>query len=211
MAETAAAVRPETVFHLGGRVSGAVDPALVAPTFRSLLASSVALLAAAEAGRIGRLVLIGSTDEPHGDEVPASPYGAAKGAVTSYSRMFADAFATPVVIVRPAETFGPGQAAGKLLPYAAACALRGEAPRLSSGRRRGDWVFVDDVVDGLLRALGSDVEPSWGALPDRPAEPEHVADVEHTARVIGWRAHTPLEEGLRRVGDAARRAPSAPR
>ncbi|MDN5750691.1 MAG: NAD-dependent epimerase/dehydratase family protein, partial [Pseudonocardia sp.] len=57
-----------------------------------------------------------------------------------------------MVIVRPAETFGPGQAAGKLLPYAAACALRGEAPRLSSGRRRGDWVFVDDVVDGMLSA-----------------------------------------------------------
>ncbi|MDN5750692.1 MAG: hypothetical protein L0H64_19645 [Pseudonocardia sp.] len=69
MAETVVAVRPETVFHLGGRVSGVVDPALVAPTFRSLRASSVALLAAAEAGRITRLVLIGSTDEPHGDEV----------------------------------------------------------------------------------------------------------------------------------------------
>lgn len=238
VAETVDAVRPDTVFHLGGRVSGAVDPGLVAPTFQSLLASSVTLLAAAQAGRIGRLVLVGSTDEPHGDEVPASPYGAAKGAVTSYARMFAAAFATPVVIVRPAETFGPGQAGGKLLPYAAACALRGEAPQLSSGRRRGDWVYVDDVVDGmlsaareapdgaeldlgtgvlrsnreivdgLLRVLGTDVAPAWGALPDRPAEPEHVADVEHTARVLGWRARIPLEEGLRRTAQAARRAAS---
>lgn len=229
-----ATMRPDVVFHLGGRVSGAVDPKLVGPTFGSLLASSIALLSAAETGQVGRLVLLGSTDEPETGGQPASPYGAAKGAMTAYARLFVSAFAAPVVCVRPAETFGPGQAPGKLLPYVAASALRGERPRLSSGRRRGDWVFVDDVVDGLmaaaraapdgadldlgtgvlrsnrtmvqglLKALGSDIVPEWGALPDRPHEPERVADVDRTAHVIGWSPTVSVGDGLRRTADAAR-------
>jgi UDP-glucose 4-epimerase len=231
---TVRGIRPDVVLHLGGRVSGAVDPGLVAPTFRSLLASSVALLSAAQSGDVGRLVLVGTTDEPRAGEVPASPYSAAKGAMTAYAKLFAEAFSAPVISVRPAETFGPGQSAGKLLPYTAATVLRGEIPQLSSGRRRGDWVYIDDVVDGLLeatanapdgadldlgtgvlrtnrevveellRALGSDVVPNWGALPDRPTEPEHAADVEHTAAVLGWRARVSLQDGLRRTAAAAR-------
>jgi len=235
---TVGAIQPDVVLHLGGRVNGAVDPGLVGPTFQSLLASSVALLSAAQSGDVGRLVLVGSTDEPLAGEVPASPYGAAKGAMTVYAKFVAEAFSAPVISVRPAETFGPGQSAGKLLPYTAATVLRGEIPQLTSGRRRGDWVYVDDVVDGLLtatrlapdgadldlgtgvlrssrevveallRALGTDVVPKWGALPDRPTEPERAADVAKTARVLRWRASTTLEEGLRRTAAAARTAAS---
>jgi len=37
--------------------------------------------------------------------------------------------------------------------------LRGEAPKLSSGQRPVDWVFVDDVVEGLaLMAVAPDIE-----------------------------------------------------
>lgn len=229
-------LQPDVVIHLGGHVSGAVDPLLVASTFESLLTSSVTLLSAAQAGDLGRLVLVGTTDEPRPGETPSSPYAAAKAAMTAYAKLFTTAFTTPVVCVRPAETFGPGQAPAKLLPYVAAAALRGERPELSSGRRRGDWVYVDDVADGLLlaarhapdgadldlgtgrlrsnreivegllRALGSDVTPHWGARPDRQHEQERVADVDHTARVLGWRATVSLSEGLRRTADAARMA-----
>ena len=30
--------------------------------------------------------------------------------------------------------------------------LQGEAPKLSSGQWQADWIYVDDVVDGLLAA-----------------------------------------------------------
>lgn len=230
------AVGPDLVIHLGGRVSAAVDPGLVGPTFSTLLSSSITLLAAAQSGEIGRLVLVGSTDEPRPGDTPASPYGAAKGAMTAYAKLYAEAFAAPVVCVRPSATYGPGQSPTKLLPYCAACVLRGERPRLSSGTRRDDWIYVDDVIDGLLvagahapagvdldlgtgmlhrnrdvvegllRALGSEVAPLWGALPDRPHEPERAADVERTRRVLGWRPRVGLGEGLRRTAAAARGA-----
>jgi len=107
---------------------------------------------------------------------------------------------------------------------------------VSSGRVRGDWVYVDDVVagmlaaarsapdgadldlgtgvlrlsrgvvEGLVRALGSDIVPRWGALPDRPGEPERPADVAHAARLIGWRSTVSLVEGLRRTAATARQS-----
>lgn len=162
-------IRPDMVIHLGGLVSGAVDPNLVAPTFGSLLASSITLLAAAQNGDIGRLVLVGTTDEPRAGEIPASPYGAAKGAMTTYAKLYTRSFSAPVVCVRPAETYGPGQSPTKLLPYTAATVLRGDVPRLSSGRRRGDWIYIDDVVDGLLTAAmdapdGAELDLGTGVL-----------------------------------------------
>jgi nucleoside-diphosphate-sugar epimerase len=30
--------------------------------------------------------------------------------------------------------------------------LRGERPKLTSGRRLVDWIYIDDVVEGLMRA-----------------------------------------------------------
>jgi len=228
-------VQPDVVVHLGGCVSGAVDPHLVLPTFNTLLASSVALLTAVQDGDVGRLVLIGSTDEPSAGGTPGSPYSAAKTAMTAYAKLYAEAFAASVVCVRPSQAFGPGQAPTKLLPYTAAAVLRGERPRLTSGARRGDWIYIDDVVDGLLAAaqnapdgaevdlgtgrlrsnrevvegllaaLGTDIQPLWGALPDRPGEPERAADLARTADVLGWQPRVSLDDGLNRTADAARR------
>jgi len=49
--------------------------------------------------------------------------------------------------------YGPGQVDHtKVVPYSILAALRGEAPRLTSGTRPVDWIYVDDVVAGLLAA-----------------------------------------------------------
>jgi nucleoside-diphosphate-sugar epimerase len=51
-------------------------------------------------------------------------------------------------------TYGPGQRSDKLVPHVIGSLLRREAPKLSSGRRLVDWIYVDDVVRGLLLAGG---------------------------------------------------------
>jgi UDP-glucose 4-epimerase len=38
-----------------------------------------------------------------------------------------------------------------LIPYVIKSLLRGEAPRLGSGVRLVDWIYIDDVVEGLVR------------------------------------------------------------
>jgi UDP-glucose 4-epimerase len=146
-------VKPDTIIHLGGLVNGTPDLTLIIPTFHSLLTSTVNLLAVATEVGCRRVLLVGSLEEPTGcsaETYPTSPYGAAKWAASAYGRMFHHVFGVPVVIARTYMTYGPGQPNWKVIPSTILSLLRGEAPRLSSGRRELDWVYVDDVVDGLL-------------------------------------------------------------
>ena len=57
-----------------------------------------------------------------------------------------------------------------------------------------------EVVERLVQLSGADVEPVFGAVPDRPLEVEPVADTDAAAAALnGWRATLDLTEGLRRT------------
>jgi nucleoside-diphosphate-sugar epimerase len=152
-------VKPDVIFHLGGLVNGAPEPALVLPTFHSLLTSTVNLLDVATELGCRRVVLVGTLEEPQGDAeaVPTSPYGAAKWAASAYGRMYHRLCRTPVVIIRTFMTYGPGQPEWKVIPYTILSLLADRVPEISNGERRLDWVYLDDVVEGFLRA---------GSVPD---------------------------------------------
>ena len=150
------AVEPELVFHLASHVAGARDVALVLPTFYDNLTSTVHLLTSVAEAGCRRIVLACSSEEPQAgkDEAsPCSPYAAAKWASSMYGRMFNELFKLPIVMPRIFMTYGPDQKdTQKLVPFVILSLLRGEIPTLSSGRRRADWIYVDDVVEGLMRA-----------------------------------------------------------
>ena len=147
-------VQPDIIVHLAGHVTA--DPGLsqVLPTFQSLLADTVNLLTAVPESGARRAVLVGSLTDPRGDPAawtPCSPYVAAKWAASAYGRMFHARYDTPVVLARPGMTYGPGQGPTKLIPYVVRSFLAGEPPRLSRGRLLADWIYIDDMVDGLVR------------------------------------------------------------
>jgi UDP-glucose 4-epimerase len=49
------------------------------------------------------------------------------------------------------HVYGPAQRdLNKPIPYVILSLLRGQTPRLSSGARPMDWIYVDDVVDGVI-------------------------------------------------------------
>jgi UDP-glucose 4-epimerase len=151
------AVQPEIVFHLASYVVGERELGAVLPTFYDNLASTVHLLTAAKETECQRVVLACSSEEPQildNDTTFAySPYAAAKWASSIYGRMFYQLFQLPVVMPRIFMTYGPDQKdVQKLVPFVALHLLRGETPKLSSGKRRADWIYVEDVVEGLLRA-----------------------------------------------------------
>ena len=79
---------------------------------------------------------------------------------TGSFRSFHDLYGHPVVVARLFMVYGPGQwALSKLIPSTILTLLRGEAPKVSSGERPVDWVYIDDVVDGILAcAVASGVE-----------------------------------------------------
>ena len=155
VAATFARVRPDVVYHLAGFVSGSREVEAVLPSLRDNLVSAVNVLVAA--GRIGcSVVLAGSQEEPEPgleEPVPASPYAAAKLAVGSFARMLHALHRLQVVNLRIFMVYGPGQHdRTKLVPYVVTSLLREEQPKLSSGTRPVDWVYVDDVVDAFIAA-----------------------------------------------------------
>jgi UDP-glucose 4-epimerase len=160
-----AATRPELVFHLAGHAHATRSLDAVVPTLSGNLLTTVHLLTAlAESqasGKSGlrRVILAGSLEEPAGggdDVTPSSPYAAGKYAAACYARMFHRLYGTPVSVARTFMVYGPGkQDPAKLVPYVTRSLLRGEAARLSSGTRRVDWVYVEDVARGFLTAAAA--------------------------------------------------------
>lgn len=150
-------IKPNLIYHLSGHVTASPQLDLVLPIFHSLLESTVHLLAAAAEHGAPRVVLTGSLTEPAptvDDVAPASPYAAAKWAASAYGRLFHELYHLPVVIARPFMTYGPGQGSTKVIPYVTRCLLQGDSPKLSSGQWQTDWIYVDDVIEGLV-AVGT--------------------------------------------------------
>lgn len=148
-------IEPDVVFHLASNVHGAREVEHVLPMLHGNLMSTVNLLDALSRSGCRRVIITGSQEEPtEPGGVPSSPYAAAKWASSAYARMFHGLYELPVVLLRVFMVYGPGQRdVNKLIPYTIRTLLAHEAPRLSSGERPVDWIYVDDVVDAYLAAL----------------------------------------------------------
>ena len=145
---------PNIIFHLASHVVGARDLEIVMPTFKSNLASTVNILTESTKLACEKIVLIGSLEEPEESTsfiTPSSPYAAAKFASSAYGRMFHALYQAPVTIARLFMVYGPGQRdLTKLVPYVILSLLREKNPNLTSGQRLVDWIYVQDVIDGLI-------------------------------------------------------------
>jgi UDP-glucose 4-epimerase len=200
------AIKPVVIFHLASHVMGARNLENVLPTFRSNLLSTVNILTVASEVGCRRIVLTNSLEEPDlGDptSIPSSPYAAAKWASSGYARMFHALYQLPVVILRLFMVYGPAQQdLGKLIPYVTLCLLRGEAPRLTSGQRDVDWIYVDDVVDGIIAAAqasnveGKTIEIGSGELVSIRNVVEHLVRLTNPTiqPIFGALAERPLEQ-----------------
>jgi UDP-glucose 4-epimerase len=148
-------IRPQILFHLASRVTGSRELKEVVPIFQANLASTVNVLTSSVDSGCERIILAGSSEEPRqlNCATPCSPYAVAKWSGTAYASMFRALFGLPVVVPRIFMTYGPGQVdEQKLVPYTIRCMLKGDRPKLSSGARLIDWIFVKDVVEGLIKA-----------------------------------------------------------
>ena len=148
-----AEVQPHVVINLAGLVAGSRDRSFVLPMLQTNLAAAVTLLdAAVESGCCEAFVQAGSLEEiDRRDEPPSSPYSAAKSAATHYAQLYGQHYGLNCGVARIFMVYGPGhQDNTKLIPSVIHDGLRGVPIQLSSGSRRVDWVYVDDVADALL-------------------------------------------------------------
>jgi UDP-glucose 4-epimerase len=147
--------RPDYIYHLAGSASAVEDRALVMAMLHTNLCGTVHVLLAAAETACDRVVLTCSAEEARGpnfEAAVASPYGAAKTAASVYGRLFHRVYGVPVVLVRPILVYGPRQHPSKLIPYVIRSLLRNDAPLLSRGERLCDFVYVNDVIRGILMA-----------------------------------------------------------
>jgi UDP-glucose 4-epimerase len=65
----------------------------------------------------------------------------------------------------------------------------------------GSLVALRDIVNRLVAIVGNDIEPEFGALPDRPRENTTTAMTSVAAKSLGWWATTSLDAGLQQTVD----------
>ena len=234
----------EAVFHEAAIPSVArsvADPAL---SHRANATATLRMLVAARDAGVRRFVYAGSSSV-YGDRAgrrkredmeprPLSPYAVGKLTGEHYTRIFAGLYGMETVSLRYFNVFGPRQDAGS--PYSGVISLfitamlAGRTPVLyGDGGQSRDFTYVDNVVDGNLRALsargleGPSINVATGrsvtlnallrALArllgrparasrraPRPGDIRHsLADVTLARRVLGYRPFVDFETGLERT------------
>jgi NAD dependent epimerase/dehydratase len=84
-----------------------------------------------------------------------SPYSASKIGADKLAESYYRSFATPVMTLRPFNTFGPGQSARAFIPTIISQALERDEIRLGSLTPERDMTFVSDTVAGFLAAAAT--------------------------------------------------------
>jgi UDP-glucose 4-epimerase len=112
-----------------------------------------------------------STSEVYGtpDRIPIteehalkgqSPYSASKIAADKLCEAYACSYRTPVIILRPFNTYGPRQSARAVIPSILGQLLGGKEEILVGNLRpKRDFTFVADTVNGFMQAGSVSLDP----------------------------------------------------
>ena len=169
--------KPDAVVHCAAIVG--VTNSLASPigTFRVNVDGSLNVLEAMRLCGVRRVVNLSSEetygifesdriDETHPNR-PLKPYGISKYAVERLACEYTAAYGMEVVHVRTCWVYGPGLPRPRVPKIFVDAAVAGRALHLTGGGDfRVDHVYIDDCVDGIVRALD---------------KPSHRHDVYHVA------------------------------
>lgn len=159
-----------------------------------------------------------------------NPYGHTKLLAEDVCRFYAQQFHVRVTIIRPFNIYGPGQSANFLIPTLLRQALDPQVREVSiaDDRPRRDYLYIDDLLELLLRTMNPQGFEAFNAGSGSSANPreladlmlqiagfekpvvsrgearadevlEMVADIRKAKRVFGWEPRVSLAEGLKRI------------
>ncbi|MEN9938629.1 MAG: hypothetical protein RLZZ387_5208 [Chloroflexota bacterium] len=154
------------IFHLAAQsnVMGAVNN--ISYSYETNVTGTFNVLQAAhEAG--ARRVVFASSREVYGevDALPVSEdrplnaknaYGASKAAGELYCRVFQSTYGLEVAVLRLANVYGPRDT-GRVIPLWLDAATSGRDLLVYGGAQVIDFIYVEQVVEALLRATTADV------------------------------------------------------
>lgn len=116
-----------------------------------------------------------------------SPYSATKIAADKLCEAWASSFETPVMVLRPFNTYGPRQSARAVIPTVLQQMVGGaEKIHLGSLTPRRDFTFVMDTADGFFRAATADIPLTGQVIQLGTGYDVSIGDlVEMAAKVTG--------------------------
>jgi UDP-glucuronate 4-epimerase len=227
----------EAVVHLAARAG--VRPSIEDPVvYTSVnLDGTVRMLEGCRKRGVARFVF-GSSSSVYGNNVkvpfaeddpvdrPISPYAATKRGGELLAHTYHHLFGLKIACLRFFTVFGPRQRPDLAIRKFATLMAEGrEIPVFGDGTTGRDYTFVDDIVDGIVRALarangfhiwnlggshpvilndliaclgrGLSRAPLRRTLPPQPGDVERTwADVSRAKDELGWEPRTTFESGM---------------
>jgi UDP-glucose 4-epimerase len=242
--------KPEVVFHLAAQADVRVSVEQPAFDAEVNVVGSLNVLEGARIAGSQRVVFAASGGTLYGEpdqadlpvreahpHRPLSPYGVSKKTVIDYLVAYRELHSLEFAALALANVYGPRQdphgEAGVVAIFAQRLVERVPVTIFGDGEQTRDFVYVDDVVDGFVRAatrggglvcnIGTGRETSVNELyramaaeagvdtppvhaPLRPGELQRSClDVGRAGIQLGWRPWTEIEEGARAVLEFVRR------
>lgn len=235
------ALCPDIIYHLAAQISVPLSSEQPIEDARTNILGSLNLLEAArQCANIPKFVFVSTGGAIYGDLSslqsasedlvcrPISPYGASKLAVEHYLNVYRNMCGMRYGIVRPGNVYGPRQTsrggAGVVAIFSNAMLANKPITIFGDGRSVRDYVYVSDIVRGILAAGNSDkpgpfniasghptsvievfnalreripytMEPAY--QPERPSDvPGIVLDIQRAKRELGWEPTTTFEQGI---------------
>jgi len=154
--------KPEVIYHLA--VYYAVDHKAdeVSPMINSNVLGTVNLLEAAK--EVGLRLFVNTSScsvykpsekklKEESELDPLNLYALTKIHVEEACTFYAQKYGLKVVTFRLFPPYGPADHERRLIPFVIRSLLKGEPPKLTSGRQRWDFVYVGDIVDAYIKLL----------------------------------------------------------
>jgi nucleoside-diphosphate-sugar epimerase len=96
------------------------------------------------------------TDHAVSEDDPIAPqnlYALTKHHAEEECRFYADYFGLNGITLRMFPPYGPGDHERRLIPHVILSLQKRQAPDLTTGNQRWDFVYIDDVIDAYIAAL----------------------------------------------------------
>ncbi len=113
--------------------------------------------------------------------LPNSPYAASKAAADMVVRSYIQTWHLPIVIIHPANNYGPRQLPEKLIPFFTTRALKNlPLPVYGHGKHIRSWLHVDDCSSAIIAILQKGVAGENYCATSN----EELTNLEMTKRVL---------------------------
>jgi NAD dependent epimerase/dehydratase len=155
------------IFHLGALIS--IPHSYNSPrdyVQTNILGTLNILTAALDNSKLEKLIQV-SSSEVYGTAVKVpiderhplqsqSPYSATKIGADKLAISFYLSFGLPVSIIRPFNTYGPGQSARAVIPTVVTQLLKNQKIKIGNLKPIRDFLYVSDTVQGFVSLAASD-------------------------------------------------------